>query len=267
MSARDRYRVASKHWHRLPGLRQVQTDAAADATLAIDKAVAAAGISVLDGDPGTGKTFLLKTILETLAIPHWYLPVGPLATGKAFEVGLLKEVYDRMDPPGRVDRSKDRSDLRIDLAEELSLEPGVVIIDDFKPSGRAGIEDIRWLSEQPGNQTAFILAGNDLSRLMRSNPPFYSRVMQIVPFEPFAKEEAAALMAGVHPLLEAANLKVLWRLHDEHTRGNFRALAIFLEFAIPIAAGLGVTRVTDEVLDLAVAQINKRPPVIQKEAA
>jgi hypothetical protein len=268
VTARDRYRLSPKHWHALDGLRHVETDPLADAVLAVEAATEAAGIIAFDGDPGTGKTYAIKSILENLSIPHWYLPVGPLATGKMFEVGLLREICKRREPPEKVNRTQDRSELREQIASELALERGAVLIDDFNPSGRAGIEVIRWLSEQADNRAAFILAGNNLTALIRRNPAFYSRVMQIVPFEPFDPDESSAISAGVHPFLAGSDPALLFRLNSNHVHGNFRTLAIFLEHALRIAPGMKCDRLTDELIEATIATINKRRRAITtREAA
>lgn len=268
MTARDPYRLSPKHWHAVPGLQHVETDPLADAVLAVGTATEAAGIIAFDGDPGTGKTYAIKSILEDLSIPHWYLPVGPLATGKAFEIGLLKEICTRRDPPEKFDRTQDRGELRDEIADEFALERGAVIIDDFNPSGRAGIEVIRWLSEQTGNRAAFILAGNNITALMRRNPAFYSRVMQIVPFDPFDPDDASAILAGVHPFLGRSDPALLFKLNSSHVHGNFRALAIFLEHALRIAPGFKCDRLTDALTEATILTINKQQRAIKtREAA
>ena len=103
---------------------------------------------------------------------------------------------------------------------------------------------------------------------MRRNPAFYSRVMQIVPFDPFGPDEAGAILAAVHPLLGGSDVGLLFKLNSEHVHGNFRALSIFLEHALRIAPGLKCSRLTDQLIDATIATINKRAPAIRaREAA
>lgn len=263
MTARDTYELSPKHWHATNGLRHVDTDPLVDARQAVEHAVAVAGTIAFDGKPGNGKTYSIKTILEDLHIPHWYLPVGPIASGKAFEYGILKEIYSRKSPPEFADRRLDRSDLRDLIATELKAETCAVLIDDFNPSGRAGITVISWLSEQLHNRAAFVLAGNRLDALMRREEAFYNRLMKVVPFEPFVRADATATLTMLHPFLERSTPDLLIRLNEIHVRGNFRDATVFLEAALKIAPGMGLDCLSEDLMLAAIANVNK-PRLLDK---
>jgi hypothetical protein len=264
MSTPDRYRLKPKHWRGTDGATEVETDSLVEAQIAVDHAIIDCGIVGLDGRPGTGRSFALKTIIEDLVVPYWYLPIGPDSTGKGFETGLLQAIYATKSPPRHVDGTRLRSDLRWDLWEELSARPCVVFVDDFSVSGLKGTQVIHWLFEQADLKAAFVLAGNDLDSLLRHNPAFHSRVMRMVPFARIPEADIVEKIGAYHPFLERSKPDLL-RVDRAFAQGNFRNWAIFLEAALKLAAEEDVDRLTDEVIDAAYVAINKATYRIEDE--
>ena len=259
MKLEDRYRPKPKHWSGTAGAQPVDTDGLIEARIAFDDAQKENGIIAFDGPPGTGKSFALKSIIEDLVIPHWFIPIGPDSTGKGFEAGLLQAIYAGKKPPVWVDRSRYRDDLRWDIHGELSQGPCVVFIDDFDPSGLAGTKVIRWLFEQAGLQATFVLVGNDLYQLFHRNVAFWNRIMRFVSFARIPGAEVVAKMQAYHPFFKRSSEVHLAKVDKDNGLGNFRNWAIFLEASLKIANEAGVDRLTDEVIDAAYVAIGKRP--------
>lgn len=265
MTATQIPRFASKHWKGTDGAHHVETDLYLEATLAVDHALEAQGLVLFAGPPGTGKSEILKTIIEGIALPWSFLPVGPEPTGKSVEVALLGELYRQKDPPETVNRALYRSELRRRLATELAVER-LVGIDDFDPSGRAGTEVIRYCFEQPTNRATFVIVCNDARRLERADPAFFSRIMRVVRFGRIPAEQVVATMQAYHDFFRRSAPELIRRVDTEHARGNFRAWAIFLATALTFAADLKVDALTPDLIKVVYAAVNKRAPAAEEAA-
>lgn len=249
----------TKHWRGTQGARDVSTDLTDLARLAVEDAIEDEGIVLFNGLSGTGKTFTLKSIKDDLGGTWFHLPIGPDATGKAFEVELLEAIYSVKMPGKHVDRRRLRGDLRFEIATWLAEGPSVVSVDDFDPSGAAGLTVIRWLFERPVMHAAFIIVGNDVERLARKWPAFYSRIMRVVPFKRIPEEAVVEKMKQYHPFFERSQDALVLRVDQKYGAGNFRNWALFLECTLKTAADLGLDHLSNELIDGVLATLNKTP--------
>jgi DNA transposition AAA+ family ATPase len=209
--------LPSRHWEGTDGARDVATSTLKSATTLIGEAILDAGLAVLTGEPGLGKTFTARSIAERLSIPAHYYEARRGVRGKSIELDLLKALGADFDPR---DPRRDLQDAIVEACGRQRL----VIVDELDRIGDEGVDVLRWVWSQPGNRAAFVFVGHKLEGVLASNPALDSRVERRIKFRPLTAEEVVALLPEYHAIYEGASEALLVRLHSL-TDGRFREIA------------------------------------------
>jgi Cdc6-like AAA superfamily ATPase len=232
--------LARKHWPGTESAADVETTCFQLGIDAAGEAIAETGLLGLIGEPGLGKTFLVKTVAERLSIPLRYLECPPVGRGRLQSLELLRALgqpYNKLDDP---------STLLHQLVDACSIR-SVVALDEVDRWGREGVELIRYLWSQPTNGTAFIFAGSRLDRLIAANPALDSRLEHRVRFAPLTLEEARVALRAYHPMFAVDDTRVLDRIYRA-THGEFRFIAQLLRRCL---ADGGADVISNALLDRA----------------
>lgn len=234
-----------KHWDGTDGANDVSTLDFERAMTRAGEAIDEYGLLALLGAPGLGKTFVVKSVAERLAIPFHYLECPPFLRGRHQTITMLIALRWPHDP-----RDSPR-ELLVALVAACEKQHQVLALDEVDRWGSDGVELIRYLWSQPANQTAFIFVGSKVAKLIAANPALDSRLERRVTFEVLDVEQAKAAMRAYHPVfnVEDADADLLVRAH-RLTGGKFRRMAQLLK-QILIEAGEPKPKLTRQLLDSA----------------
>jgi hypothetical protein len=207
-----------------------------------------AGLAVLSGEPGLGKTFTVRSIAERLAIPaHYY--EARRAHGKTIETDLLLAIGVDFDP----------RDLRVELQDrivEACQERRVIMIDEADRIGEEGIDILRYVWTQ-GGSTAFVFVGHKVDRMLAANPALDSRIECPVRYQPLSVEDTVAALPEYHDVYRGASEGTLVRLHAL-TGGSFRRIAQLTRHVL-MRVGDPTARLTRQTLEQAWNDLGREP--------
>lgn len=210
--------------------------------------LALAGILLILGGSGTGKTYAADTLCAGLGVPVVKLHLSSRARG--FEVlrALLEELGLPSTSTGRLLLKEAR-----DALEDRRL---VIYVDEAHQLNAEALQQIRYLFDQRGAKFALVMTAITFKDRYASTPELATRITRQVDFGPMKGAELLRSLKGHHPILAATEDRVLRHL-DRHTcRGVWR----LWETVLVAAAGYGATAATGITDDVAGKVLGAVPP-------
>jgi len=239
-----------------PGLQDagiLNTPSLRLARIAVRHAAETAGIGVVHGDAGLGKTFAVTYACGETGVPVVWAQVGPRPTLKEVTEQVLSAVLGRRVQGTRYELT---SQLRSVLAEERRL----VVLDEAQNLNLEAVEQIRHVHDDLSTDFALLLVGgHGCWKTIEQYPMLRSRVQRRVRFEPLTGEEVLKYMPRYHRLYEGADPALLLGVDRRFARGNLRRWAVFTEACARLIADGQIERLDEEAVDLCLVLINGVP--------
>ena len=207
------------------GLNTVATGPVSDIRVRLREAVRDRSMMLVTGDPGCGKSFAVARAVEQLdpakVTPVW-LEIATTVRGKALALDLFPQITGVNAPPAALLR-----DLRTTIAEHLSEERRVLVLDEAQLVTVEAMQMLRWLHDRADAEFALVIVGTRALE-KRLPPEVSSRVVSHVRLDRIADEDAPSLLADYHPLFAGADPTLVSQLNRVEARGEFRWWAKFL---------------------------------------
>lgn len=212
--------------------------------------LALAGILLILGPSGTGKTYAADTLCSSLEVPIVKLHLGSRARG--FEV--LRTLLEQLGLP-----STSTGRLLLQEAREALHDRRLVIyVDEAHQLNAEALQQIRYLFDQRGTRFALVMTAVDFNSAYASTPELATRITRQVDFGPM---KGAALLASLkdhHPILRATDDEVLRHLDRFAGMGTWRRW----ETVLVAAAGYGATPDTGITDEIASQVLGAVPPAL-----
>lgn len=204
------------------------------------------GFALITGDPGTGKSVVLRLLAERLARVR-DLTVGALTHPQSHVADFYRELGDlfgvALKPHNRWNGFKTLRERWLAHLESTLLRP-VLLIDEAQEMPPLVLSELRLLASAQFDSRALlsvVLAGDSrLAELLRRDElrPLGSRIRTRLSLEYASREE---LRAGLEHLLDAAGNATLMTAElkttlCEHALGNYRVLTTMAGELLAVAA-------------------------------
>lgn len=210
--------MSGRHLTGLTGVTDVRTLAFNRATLVLTHAARDNDVAALLGQPGTGKTFCALAFLEQSTAAGRLgvcLQSDVTATHTMMTTRLLQKLTGRR-PSGESYYLSD------DLAELLTEQAPVIVVDEAHRASRRGLEQLVYLKESAPGWT-LVLIGSDLPTAVSRSPGLRSRLRgRTARFDALTGAELLTTLQAWHPLLREADVQLLQRIDARYCHGNFR---------------------------------------------
>ncbi|MFE3905515.1 AAA family ATPase [Streptomyces sp. NPDC059153] len=184
---------------------------------AVGQAMAVEGAVCVFGDPGRGKTVAVRMALREVPA-GWKVTWVPVPVRPSV-AGMRRAVFDALALPGRFPHTPALADAAV--AGALG-EARVLVVDEAQRLPVPCLEYLQSLWDHPGTRVTLVLYGAGSERALARLPQLASRigVWQEVPR--LAATEAAAAMAGFHPLWRTVPSPDLTWIDQSCAHGTFR---------------------------------------------
>jgi DNA transposition AAA+ family ATPase len=212
--------------------------------------LALAGILLILGPSGTGKTYSADTLCATLGVPVVKLHLGSRARGFDVLRTMLQELGLPSTSTGRL--------LLEEAREALRGRVLVIYVDEAHNLNAEALQQIRYLFDQRDACFALVLTAVDFSGAYASTPELATRISRQVEFGPLRGVALLKALKAHHPILKATTDEVLRRLDQYACRGVWRRW----ENVLVSAAGYGASAtsgITDEIAGLVLGAV---PPAL-----
>lgn len=199
--------------------------------------LALAGILLIVGPSGTGKTYAADTLCSSLGVPVVKLHLGSRARGFDVLRSLLEELGLPSTSNGRL--------LLQEARDALIGRVLVIYVDEAHRLNAEALQQIRYLFDQHGMRFALVMTGVDFKEAFASTPELATRITRRVCFAPMKGAELVASLKRHHPILAATEDETLRHIDRYACRGVWR----LWETVLVSAAGYGAsatTGITDE---------------------
>ncbi|WDT52588.1 ATP-binding protein [Streptomyces sp. G7(2002)] len=211
----------TRHYLNLPRARTVITSQVRAAAQALEATIEEQTMMCLTGQPGTGKTFTLHTILDQH--PHWHalrLLVRPQARPSDIRAGL----YRALNLPGTPPTDPGICD---DLIRHALHHPvRLLAVDEAHQLSTACLEYLRFLHDDPHTRLAVLfLASQHRIKALRAQPALASRVTTWHDIHPLDNTEIATVLPAFHLQWRDSTPSLICELNNAWAHGNFRRWA------------------------------------------
>ncbi len=222
------------------GARLVWTSSVRAVAEAVGQAMAVQGAVCVFGDPGRGKTVAVRMALHEVP-PGWKVTWVPVPVRPSV-AGMRRAVFDALTLPGRFPHTSAPADAAV--AAALG-EARVLVVDEAQRLPVPCLEYLQSLWDHPGTRITLVLCGAGSERALGRLPQLASRVGAWQEVPRLAGAEAAAVMAGFHPLWRTVPASDLTWIDRSCGHGTFRtwaALTAHLQNALLTTADVSVDR-------------------------
>jgi type II secretory pathway predicted ATPase ExeA len=185
--------------------------------VAVDDLVRVEGLGVFHGPAGCGKSFAVRAALarQREVETSWFDFPGR-TTPKAIVRALLEEITGV-----RHEASRDR--MEVLLLDHLAERRRVIAIDEAQQLYHEAIEYLRHLYDRPKSRvTMLLVGGHECWERVSSYHMVRSRVLEVVDFQPLAREEVLEHVPLFHPIYSAVEPELIELIDDEYAHGNLR---------------------------------------------
>ncbi len=194
-------------------------------------------VAVITGRVGSGKSFAVaraagRVETETDAEVVWVEMVSA-GSDKEQLAALWRQLTGSSPAPKAT-----AGDIRDGLNDAFAERPRLLILDEAQHARSSLLRQLRWFGDRTDADFGLVLAGTpDL----RSKMPreIESRCDGDVEMHSIADNEAATVLAALHPIFAAADPALLATLNHTRARGSFRWWAKFLGRAYTMLPRLG----------------------------
>jgi DNA transposition AAA+ family ATPase len=231
-----------QHWGDLPGARAIETRDLKRVGETIDTTVADAGIGLIIGDPGLGKTFActwhLQKVERTVLSPQ--LPYHP--PPRALTGLLYGDLIGETDPRGT------RMRLQWLFTDALTRGHWLVHLDEAQNLHGSGYRVIRNIYDRVPGLPLVLSGGPELEASLADEPMLRSRVVAQHRLAPLTVEDVLEALPRFHAIYKGADLALLVQVNDAYARGNFRNWAIFTKQAARECQRQSKRQLTEDVV-------------------
>lgn len=251
MTATRTRRSVNPHFLEVEGATTMNTLGFARTQEAWEDTVAEAGIAVIHGVPGNGKTFATGHAAEQEELPLAAFAFEPRVTVKRLVQAILVQVTG-------IPHLGSRFELLDTLSDELGKTRRVLLIDEAQGLSHEAIETLRWLwDSNPGKFALILVGGNGCWEHICKYPMLLSRVFTSVAFEPLSPEDVREIIPAYHPIYAEAKPSTIDHIDQRFARGNFRQWASFTDMAQKICSREGKSYVTRPIAEEALDRIGR----------
>lgn len=182
-------------------------------------------VYLIDGEPGVGKTYGVRTALTELDLPTFWVDMSDTPRGKETTSRVFQAVSGRRPPRYLTD-----FELQEETVDALNDRTAVLAIDEAQNLTVSAIRALRYLSDRPTSRLVVTLIGPGVFNTVRRVPEFDSRVSRRTHVKGLRGAKGLDLIRELHPLLAATKEDVVVHL-AEVARGNLRAWTRIVEVA------------------------------------
>lgn len=209
------------HFLGLRGARVMQTAPLLLAERAIGDLVEAHAMGVVHGEAGTGKTFAVQTMSDTVTQPCCWVQFPSRPTMLHVAQRLLVELTGELPKGNRFDLSDRLTDL-------LGDRPRLLVVDEAQWLNRECIEYLRHLHDHPSTCFALLLVGgHGCWEVLSREPMLRSRIYRRVTFTAMDTATVLEVMPAYHPIYRDADPELLALIDERFAHGRFRDWAAF----------------------------------------
>lgn len=209
--------------------------------------LALAGIMLVVGEPGTGKTYAVDSFASSLSIPVIKLHLVQRTRGNE----ILRKLLEALDLPTTA-----TSTVLLEMARDALLGRELLLyIDEAHLLNREALQQVRWLFDQRGMRFGLILTGSDFKDAFASAPELKSRIARAVRFEKLSGRALVTAVQKHHPIFAATEPALLKELDRRYCAGlwrNWKHLLI-------AAAGYGANAETGITREIAEGSLGALP--------
>lgn len=222
------------------GAAFVVTPAYEEALVKAEEMAASAGVLLVTGPPGVGKTATCRQVMRDMAASHrldglWVqLGTKPNPKETVCQLLLALGIEPRRSEPTWV--------LSLELGELLATKRRTVWIDEAHHLRTDAFTTIRTIHDRPDADWMLGLVGTDvlLKRLRADQPELLSRVGRRVSVTRIDDDRILLdTLTAWHPLLAGCNPDRLLRMNRVGPKGNFRAWTHLLETLVRLTTTAG----------------------------
>jgi hypothetical protein len=188
-------------------------------------------IAMIYGPHSTGKRTALHACLSTHTLPVIRVALSGAESGRRLARLLHDQVVMTEDLPER--------DLQDDLAEALSEQPRIIVIENAHRLTVEAANQVEWLHGRPGQQAAFFLVGGPgTPKTIGKDPLLWDATCATVEVRPLEGEALVRVLQSMHDLFLGAGADLLTEIDTRVCHGVIGYWRRFLQHALHLRAQL-----------------------------
>jgi hypothetical protein len=213
-----------RHWGDLEGARIIETRNFAEVGRLIETVVADAGIGLVFGEGGVGKSFTIEYHLSRLKQPTVDVIVPERASPRSVAAAIYGALTGDEEPTGT------RSRLETGAIRLLADRGLLLNLDECQELKGLGFRVVRSIFNRAGDVPCLFAGGPEFSAVIAEEPMLLSRVVAQETMLPLTTDDVLEAVPSYHPIYADAELELIARI-DQHLHGFFRPWATFTKQA------------------------------------
>lgn len=193
-----------------------------------DQVLALAGILLVRGPGGSGKTYAVTYWTDRASVPVVFLHLLKRTSDTAMLRAILSKLDQPTDGTGEILGQRASGAL---VGREL-----VIFVDEANLLNLEALRTLRYLHDQKQARFALVMTGVDFGRPFAGIPEFSSRLKREVRFEPLTGSVLMTALAATHPTLAKTDRQILRAIDRQYAHGLWRHWANVLEYALTAGA-------------------------------
>jgi DNA transposition AAA+ family ATPase len=235
------------HFLDLPDAQTIKTRPYALTVRAVSDLVEHAGMGLVHGDAGLGKSFAVERAVAGASVPHHWIAFAYRTTTRVLARDLLALITG-------VPEDGKRAVLERGLIDVLADGPQIVVVDEAQNLNHECIEYLRHLHDRKETQFTLLLAGgNGCWELLGRFPMLRSRLYRRIRFAPLEPSQVQKAIPKFHAIYRGANPELIASIDRSYCRGVFRSWAAFTQTAIDVTGAQLEPVLTESVVENAYA--------------